>query len=110
MAFWDGGPPRAPCSFGHAMPAKPSRAFCASHSRRRLNDSSEDLCSQKSLLFHSSVRFASSQARNSLRNCASSALSLRSTPALCPNLLTSNHAVVQRDGLFGDRLPAELGD
>src|SRR3954453_1511414 len=82
MARIDGVPPRPPYSFGHWMPANPALAFSASH-RRRISNASFGSCRrQKPRSRHSAGRLASIQLRNSLRNCSSASLKVRSTSAV----------------------------
>src|SRR3954469_25590487 len=82
MARIDGGPPRPPYSLGHWMPAKPAFALSASQVLRISNASSESWRRQKPRSRHSLGMLASSQLRNSVRNCSSASLKVRSTSAV----------------------------
>src|SRR3954454_3548425 len=82
MARIDGVPPRPPYSLGHWMPAKPALALSASQVLRISNASSESWRRQKPRSRHSLGRLASSQLRNSVRNCSSASLKVRSTSAV----------------------------
>src|SRR3954452_9916563 len=85
MARWAGVPPRPPYSLGHWMPAKPASALSASH-LRRISKPASPCDRQKPRCRHSAGRLSASQARNSVRNCSSASLKVRSTCA-CPLLL-----------------------
>src|SRR3954447_4892179 len=82
MARIDGVPPRPPYSFGHWMPANPALALSASHLRRISNAWSVSWRRQNPRSRHSLGRLASIQVRNSVRNCSSASLKLRSTSAV----------------------------
>src|SRR3954449_10656333 len=105
MARIDGVPPRPPYSFGHWMPANPALAFSASHVRRISKAWSESWRRQKPRSRHSLGRLASSQLRNSVRNCSSASLKVRSTCAVLslapsgePNGILLRHGRPGKDG------------
>src|SRR3954454_12397362 len=82
MARIEGVPPRPPYSFGHWMPANPALALSASHLRRISNAWSVSWRRQNPRSRHSLGRLASIHVRNSVRNCSSASLKLRSTSAV----------------------------
>src|SRR4051794_13627305 len=88
MARIEGVPPRPPYSFGHWMPANPALALSASHVRRISKAWSVSWRRQNPRSRHSLGRLASIQVRNSVRNCSSASLKLRSTSAVLSLVLS----------------------